>query len=351
LTTPDDIDRCVDLATQARFHILFVQVRGRGDSYYQSSIEPAADALEYPIRDFDPLAYLLVRAHSAGISVHAWINVYLVWSNGAATPPENHIVRSHPDWLATSVGGVRMDERPVDEWKTDGVEGYFVSPFSAQARAHTTSVVRELIEKYAVDGIHLDYIRFPGGDYGFGPDTRTEFALEWGVDPVDLRRDPVGTSAVMGNEAAVALEDAWTRWRVQSVDSMVLAIRGAVGETPLSAAVAPDPDQARIEKGQGWPEWIHNRWVDFVVPMAYNYRPEELLDWVRILHNTVGREKMLVGLAIYGGRDEYIDRSVNVLRLDRTAGFSIFSYNVLVQRRFPAQFIENVFFRQEQDEP
>jgi hypothetical protein len=51
---------------------------------------------------------------------------------------------------------------------------------------------------------------------------------------------------------------------------------------------------------------------------------------------------MLVGLAIYGGRDAYIDRSVNILRVDRVSGFSIFSYNVLAERRFAANFIDQV---------
>jgi uncharacterized lipoprotein YddW (UPF0748 family) len=350
LTTPDDIDRCVDLASQARFHMLFVQVRGRGDAYYQSTVEPPANSLRYPIRDFDPLMYLLAKARSSGISVHAWVNVFYVWSNGETVPPEGHVTLSHPNWLITDAAGVRMDERPVDEWKASGVEGYYLSPYSAGVREHTVDVIRDLVDRYPVDGIHLDYIRFPGPDFGFDVEVRTKFALEWGIDPVVLREDRAGTTAVMGEDAVTALDSVWADWRSQQVDSMVIAIRGAVGVLPLSAAVVPDPAPAREEKGQNWTEWVHRRWVDFVVPMAYNYRPEELLDWVRILHNTIGRDKMLVGLAIYGGRDAYIDRSVNVLRVDRVSGFSIFSYNVLAERRFAANFVEQVFFPGEQDD-
>jgi uncharacterized lipoprotein YddW (UPF0748 family) len=344
LITPDDIDRCVDLATQARFHMLFVQVRGRGDAYYQSSLEPPARDLRYPIGDFDPLMYLLAKAHSSGISVHAWLNVFYVWSNGEVEPPEGHVTLSHPEWLITDVSGLRMDERPVDEWKASGIEGYFLSPFSTAVRKHTADVVRDLVDRYAVDGIHLDYVRFPGPGFGFDIEVRTKFALEWGIDPVLLKEDQAGMSAVMGNDAVAALDSVWIDWRAQQVDSVVIAIREAAGDLPLSAAVIPDPVPARVEKGQDWSSWIHRRLVDFVVPMAYNYRPEEILDWVRILHNTVGREKMLVGLAIYDGRDAYIDRTVNVLRIDSVSGFSIFSYNVLAERRFAANFIEGIFF-------
>jgi uncharacterized lipoprotein YddW (UPF0748 family) len=348
LTTPEDIDRCIDFAFQARFHILFVQVRGRADAYYRSSLEPPAIDLKYPVEDFDPLTYLLARARATGISVHAWINVFFVWSNGGAVPPEGHVVHTHPEWLATNAEGMRMDERTADDWKASGFEGYYVSPFPAHAREHVAAVVRELVDSYPVDGIHLDYVRYPGPEFGFGRDVRTRFALEWGIDPVALRSDPAALSAILGADAAATLDSVWTDWRAQQVDSTVMAIRDAVGDLPVSAAVIPELVRARIDKGQDWPGWLRRRWVDFVVPMAYNYRPEELLDWVRIVHNTVGRERMLVGLAVYGGRDQYIDRAVNILRVDRVAGFSVFSYNVLVERRFAANFVEQIFLTAEQ---
>jgi uncharacterized lipoprotein YddW (UPF0748 family) len=344
LGTPEEIDRCIDLATQTRFHILFVQVRGRADAYYNSSLEPPAHDLRYPIRDFDPLHYMIARARAAGIEVHAWINVYYAWSNGDLPPPEGHVVRTHPEWLVTDAAGIRADERPVDEWKSDGIEGYFLSPFSAPARDHVVAVVADLIEQYDVDGIHLDYVRFPGAQYGFGEEARTHFALDWGFDPTDLLADSAGVSSVAGADAAAVLDSLWTVRRAQQVDSLVIEIRNVSDGLTLSAAVVAEPESARRDKGQDWVQWVHRRWVDFVVPMAYNYRPHEFLDWVRILHNTIGREKMLVGLAIYGGRDEYVDRSINILRVDDVAGFSIFSYNVLAERRFAADFIEQLFF-------
>ena len=351
LGTPEDIDRFIDFAARARFHIVFVQVRGRADAYYNSALEPPAHDLRYPITDFDPLMYTIARARAAGIEVHAWINVYYAWSNGDVPPPQGHVVRTHPEWLLTDVGGVRADERSVDDWKRDGIEGYFLSPFSAPARAHVVAVVSDLVERYDIDGIHLDYVRFPGADYGFGTEARTRFALDWGFDPAELRSDSAGVTSVVGMAAATALDSVWTAWRAEQVDSLVMEIREVSRGLPLSAAVVPEPALARSDKGQDWVKWVHHRWVDFVVPMAYNYRPHELLDWVRILHNLIGRERMLVGLAVYGGREEYVDRSVNILRVDGVAGFSIFSYNVLVERRFAVNFIEQLLFApvQEQD--
>jgi uncharacterized lipoprotein YddW (UPF0748 family) len=344
LTSPRDVDRCVDFAVLARFQMIFVQVRGRGDAYYRSAHEPPGDQLRYTLDDFDPLQYLLTRAHDAGLSVHAWCNIFYVWSSEDLPVPQGHVVLSHPEWLLTTAGGERMDERPVDEWKAAGIEGYFLSPFSVEARAYTADVIGDLVDKYPVDGIHLDYIRFPGAGYGFDPETRTRFALEWGVDPAALNADPAGVAAVMGQAAYAVMDSVWLDRRAAAVDSMVLAIRETIGTLPLSAAVVPDAPVARAEKGQDWVSWVRRRWVDFVVPMAYNHRPDQLLDWARVLHNTIGRERSLVGLAVHDGRDQYLDRAVNILRVEGVAGFSIFSYNVLAQHRFAAGFVEQVFF-------
>lgn len=344
LTSEQAIDRCIDLAVRTRFQLLFVQVRGRGETYYDSSIEPAASDLERPVHEFDPLAHLLRRARAAGIAVHAWLNVFYVWSSGDAAPPAGHVAREHPDWLITDAGGVRMDERNPAEWQASGVEGYFLDPFSPAARAHTAAVVRELTARYPLDGIHLDYVRFPGRGFGFGKEARTGFELIWGVDPRRLERGYPELSGLLGPDAVTTLDSVHVEWRAAHVDSMVMAIREAAGDLPLSAAVVPDPNEAKTAKGQDWIKWVHRRWVDFVVPMAYNHRPEGLLDWVHVLHNAVGRDRLLVGLAVYGGRDRFLARSVNLLRLDRSMGFAVFSYNSLLEKRFPVKFLEEAVF-------
>lgn len=344
LTTPESIDRCIDLAAAARFQLLFVQVRGRGDAYYYSTVEPAAPDLAYPIESFDPLEYLLVRARTAGISVHAWVNVFYVWSDGESVPPPGHVLIEHPDWAITDATGVRMDERNPSYWQELGVEGYFLDPFIPEVRAYTARVVEDLVSRYNLDGIHLDYIRFPGVQFGYNRETRTRFALEWGVDPVLLANGSAGLTALLGPGAVSALDSILVDGRARAVDSMVVAIREAVGDLTVSAAVIAEPDRAVTEKGQDWVNWVHARLVDFVVPMAYNHRPEELLPWLQVVENAIGRERMLVGLAIHDGRDVYLERLINLIRLDEATGFSIFSYNVLAEQRFPVRFLQEAIF-------
>jgi len=214
LTKPESVERLIDFAVQTRTHMLFVQVRGRADTFYRSAVDPPASILEAPLADFDPLAYLVTLAHRNGIAVHAWINVFLVWSDVSRTPPSTHLAARHPDWLVTDASGVRMDRMPSSKWKKAGVEGWFASPGSAAMRAHMTRVVRELVTGYPVDGIHLDYIRYPNRTLSYDPQDRAAFAVKWGVDPA---------AAAQGDRAA--LERILGKPALSLVDSLTAASR------------------------------------------------------------------------------------------------------------------------------
>ncbi len=342
LTSPDKVSKLVDFAVQTRTHMLFVQVRGRADAFYRSAIEPPASILEAPISDFDPLEYLLTLAHRNGIAVHAWINVFLVWSDMSRTPPPAHLVARHPDWLLTDASGVRMDRMQSSRWKKAGLEGWFVSPGSRAMRDHMVRVVRELVSDYEIDGIHLDYIRYPNREFSFDPASRAAFAVKWGVDPATAAKgDRAGLQRVIGAAALALVDSIYAESRVSNVDSMIIAIKAACGPKPLSAAVVADPASARHDKAQDWANWVNNGWMDFVVPMAYNFPPLELESRAVIYNRMVGKDRWLMGLGVFDGRDEYLAESVELLREVGITGFSIFSYNALEKMGFGAELLEN----------
>lgn len=344
LRAPETIDRLVDFVVRTRFHLLFVQVRGRGDAYYNSRIEPPATDLDMPIEEFDPLEYLLIKTRRVGISVHAWVNVYYVWSDFEEDPPEGHVVRRRPEWLMPDEKGRRMDDHPVEVWQSRGIEGYYLSPAHPEVRRYTAGVVEDIVSRYPVDGVHLDYVRYPGAGYGFGVGDRTDLALRWGVDPLDVVNRRGHLSGLIGRNALAMMDSVLVSWRAQQVDSALVAIREVMGELPLSAAVFADPEIARREKGQDWIRWVHTGLVDFVVPMAYSYSPQELERRVHILYNMIGRDRMLVGLALHNGRDRHLGESIGLMRNSNAAGYSLFSYNVLADRQFAVQFLDQVFF-------
>jgi uncharacterized lipoprotein YddW (UPF0748 family) len=270
--------------------------------------------------------------------------VFYVWSDPASEPPDGHVVALHPEWLLSSPDGVRQDQRRVEWWQQDGIEGYYLSPAKPEVRAYIAEVVRDLVTRYAVDGVHLDYVRYPGRGYTFGPDVRTRFALEWGIDPLDIGNSRGEIESVLGPDAVAVLDSIYVEWRVSQVDSTVSAIRAVTGDLPLSAAVVADDVVGREEKGQDWVGWLRHEMVDFVVPMAYADTPAGIESRLRYFHNVVGRDRVLIGLALYDGRDSYLAETIPLIRGRDAAGFSLFSYNVLADNPFAAAFIEESVF-------
>jgi uncharacterized lipoprotein YddW (UPF0748 family) len=122
---------------------------------------------------------------------------------------------------------------------------------------------------------------------------------------------------------------------------MVSQIHRAAGGRAVSAAVIADPVVARIDKGQDWAGWVHQGWVDFVVPMAYSMPPLEIEQRARVYLRTVGVDRVLIGLGVYDGRDENLAESVLLLRGVGVAGYAIFSYNSLIENVDGAALIEN----------
>lgn len=221
LVSPQAVDQAVDDAARAGFNALFAQVRGRCDAFYRSALVPRSPLLAGQPAAFDPLARLVRRAHARGLRVHGWVNV-LLCAPGGQPLPAGHLLRRFP--------GYALQE--------PGAEGVFLSPASLGVQAHLEAVVRELVRGYDLDGLHLDYIRYPGP----GPAAGTTI----GGTP-DQRRDALTT--LVGRIAAAA--------------------RAERPGLAMSAAVIADETQALRHHLQDWPEWMRRGLLDAVCPMAY----------------------------------------------------------------------------------
>ena len=252
LASPESVDAVVDDAARAGLNALFVQVRGRGDALYRSAIVPRSEVLQAQPADFDPLARVLSRARARGLQVHAWINVLL--AGGFAVPlPAGHVAALHPEWLMVprSAAARALEARPaellalIEARRDPDAEGLYLSPSVPEAAAHLEAVVRELVGAYAVDGLHLDFIRYPARDYDYSRAALTAFRARrgrgWLLDAPEA--DPAGWAAHRG----AALE--------ALVGRLARTARAARPSIVISAAVVPEAAAMR-DKGQAWPGWV-----------------------------------------------------------------------------------------------
>jgi uncharacterized lipoprotein YddW (UPF0748 family) len=187
LTSPGAIRTLVQSAKAAGFNTLLVQVRGRGDAYYQSRLEPRAALLASQPASFDPLESVLTDAHAAGLRVHAWMNANLVSEAEPSALPA-HIVQAHPEWLMVPKE-IAADLWDVDPGSreylaelsrytrahSDRIEGLYASPLHPDAADHAVKVIADVAARYPVDGIHLDYIRFPSAEFDYSREAIAQF--------------------------------------------------------------------------------------------------------------------------------------------------------------------------------
>ena len=289
LAEPGGAKRVCAVAGAAGLDQVLVQVRGRGDAYYRSERVPLAESLtgaEDGETPRDPLAEVLAACHDR--EVVAWLNVYFLWEGDIRPAAPGHVANAHPEWLLRDADGRSVAEYGPLERAAGWIEGLYADPAAAGYREHFVEVVREVVTRYPVAGVHLDFVRYPGPDYGQGGDLGASFAAAWGVDPrllpAELRTPELGPwLAGEGSPADRVLITAallWAEMRSARVTALVRAVRAVLDvEAPqmgLSAAVFPDPGNAYLAKGQDWPAWAAAGLVDALYPMAYFGGPERV---------------------------------------------------------------------------
>lgn len=268
LVSPESVDRVVDGAASAGFNALFVQVRGRGDAFYRSRLVSRSVLLARQPESFDPLERLMRRARRRGLEVHAWFNVLLT-AHFPTRLPADHVLAVHPEWVmvpkSVAREGLRTRGRALLKLVRGAsrgdpdVEGYYLSPSAPGVSEHLEAAVTELLSRYPVDGLHFDFIRYPGPHYD-----HSRWALE------GFRRWR-GTGTLLGGPA----EDlqAWVRYRRGILNALARRLSAAAREARpgviVSAAVVPDEAAALNHKFQSWPAWVSRGVLDAVVPMAY----------------------------------------------------------------------------------
>jgi len=211
-----------------------------GYVYFQSDI-----GVRDPGCPWDFLGTFLAEARKRHITVHPW---FCVFTEGALPGR----VREHPEWLIRS----RKSELvPV------------VNPALPEVRNYEIALIREVVSKYAVEWVHLDYLRYPcepTEDYfSFDAETRALFRAHSGVDIGTVRATDTGN--ILWNE--------WIEWNGEQVTRFLKELRQTFRETGrdvrLSAAVFPDARNARALIAQDWELWAREGLLEMLCPMLY----------------------------------------------------------------------------------
>ena len=174
ITTKSAIDDLMADATTRGIPDVVVQVRGRGDAYYASQLEPRAENLA-----------------DAGLDQLA------------------HLVRRHPDWLLRPGGVKDLDPVGVGDW-----EGMYIDPKNRDAREHTLDVFTDIASRYRIEGFHYDYVRYPQVTYADSPEDHAAVTalVSEGAKRLRKARPGIVISAAVFPDPDVARERVLQRW-------------------------------------------------------------------------------------------------------------------------------------------
>jgi len=340
ITSPQAVDTVVDKASRYGFNALFVQMRFRGDRLYIANRvssrypnpEPVSSSLDQPLDKFDPLAYILAKGHRAGLEVHAWVTVYVAANQKTATPP-GHPLTAHPDWVMTTDSGVKSDIGNM-QW---------LDPGNPEVNPYLENIFCDLVSGYEVDGLHLDYVRYPGSKFGYNQGAMEAYQRETGKAPAD---DTAG----------------FTEWRCAKVTSFISDLYTKIQEIrpgcALSAAVFGERERVALPDClQDWGKWLADGILDFAVTMSYSTKDDDIerqcADYEEINKNRyvyVGlgvlkrkpeakkdeegkntKEHSTAGGDVTGSYDppESIISKITIIRKHSLPGLAIFSYGTL----------------------
>ncbi|MBW3587692.1 MAG: family 10 glycosylhydrolase, partial [Cyanobacteria bacterium 0813] len=289
--TPQEVTKLIADAQRANANAIVAQVRRRGDAFYTSAIEPRTLDPNVPA-GFDPLQDLIDKAHAAGIEVHAWMVTLPVVSGTKL--PAGHVWQQHgpsapgsDNWAMLTYGGE--------------AQGY-LDPGHPDAVDYTVSVYLDLLKRYDVDGVQLDYVRYGGPTWGYNPTAIARFNQQTGRSGKPAPTDP-----------------AWMQWRRDQVTNLVrklyvesLAIKPRVKITAATIAWGDGPaneagwyqTQPYKEVLQDWRAWLEEGIVDMAMPMTYQreYKRSQKLaydNWIEYAKDHQYNRQIAIGPGNY----------------------------------------------------
>lgn len=258
-----EIIQIVERARELNLNALIVQVRPSADAIYPSNFEPWTEYLngetgKPPQPFYDPLQMWIDEAHSRGIELHAWFNPYRARHTSAkSAPSRDHIANTHPAVVKDYGGYLWMD------------------PGEAIAAQRTLDVILDVVNRYDIDGVHIDDYFYP---YPVTDPPAATPAVPKPVE-IDFPDDAAWSSYLLGG-GKLARAD----WRRQNVDKLIERIyRGIHAEKSwMKFGISPfgigRPDRrppgiagfSQYDKLYADVElWLREGWLDYFVPQLY----------------------------------------------------------------------------------
>ncbi len=325
--TASQIEKTLDRLSDAGFTDIFLETY-----YHGKTIYPSEHLRRYGVRyqreefiGFDPLAIWIKEAHKRQMKIHVWFETFYVGNENPQTTP-NHVLSVYPMWSNKRL--LNYDsETPV--FSLSEHNGYFLDPANPQVQEYVLGLIQEIVEKYDIDGINLDYIRYPqcvdesfsnyrSSNWGYTNAAREEFQYIYGIDPIDI-------------EYGTYEWQLWCIYRQNKISKFLVGVRNITANKniKITAVIFPDLKKCISTKMQNWRNWAIHNYVDGFTPLILTGDKNTAIMLLNdVIRNTTSKTKIYPGLFVtfMGGSFEDLLLQIHKTRVFKAKGTVLFDY-------------------------
>ena len=265
---------------------IIFQVRPECDALYESDLEPWSYYLtgkqgERPTPYWDPLQWMIDECHRRGMELHAWINPYRAKTKSPHQNAANHVIMRHPEWTFTY----------------DGLT--LLNPAYKECRDYICDVVKDIVERYDIDGLHIDDYFYP-----------------YPVAGIEIPDDAQYRAASNG----IQNRGDWRRYNVnlyiqqmyETIHRVKPWVKFGVSPFGIYRNQKSDPNGSMTNGLQNYDQlyadvllWDANGWMDYCVPQLYWEIGNKAADYNELIR---WWNRHLTRSALYIGED--VERTV-----------------------------------------
>lgn len=262
----EDLIKLLDKLQENNINAVVFQARPTADALYFSSLEPWSKYLTgnqgvRPSPFFDPLEFITKEAHNRFMEVHVWINPYRVLNGEKLYAlSTNHIYHSNKKMIV-EYGGK-----------------YYFDPGLNETREHLNKVVKDIVERYDIDAIHMDdyFYPYPVGDKDFPDNDSFKNYPRSFTNKADWRRNNVDL-VISEIQNTIKSIKPWVEFGISPFGVWRNSNTDPTGSNTRAGIQNYDDLYADILK------WLREGSIDYVVPQLYWEIGKKVADYAILL--------------------------------------------------------------------
>ena len=298
------VQKLLDLAEKANFNLIFPEIFYKGITVIPDN-ELFTQDPRFESWEEDPLTILIEEAEKRDIEVHPWVWVFNENTSGNL----GRILSEHPEWANKNKDGEIVSYH----------NSTWLSPAREDVKNYLQSRYKYLVENYDIQGINLDYIRFPEeyrGSFGYDQKSVEKFIEIYNIDPFTIKKG--------SQEFAL-----WNKYRENLITEMVKEVsrilKAIDPDLLISADVIPGIEEARYRALQNWSLWLQKDYLDFVIPMSYTENLFwELRSWIEEDRGKINKP-LYAGISVFKLTSDQVIEQLQEINQINPNGVSLFA--------------------------